>query len=77
MGEEAEKLNKRLAKLLSTKRKISYSDAISFIRRKLRFSILKTSLIALRGFRGHSTTIDNKIPEDVDIDLIPSGQLHF
>ena len=47
MGKEAEIFHKRLATLLSIKRSISYSDAISYIRRRLRFSILRTSLIAL------------------------------
>ena len=75
MGEEAAKFNKRLATLLSIKRNISYSDAMSFIRRKLRFSILRTSLIALRGFRGH--IVDQSILEDSDLNLIPSGHLHF
>ena len=29
-----------------------YSDVVSFISRRLRFDLLKTTLIALRGFRG-------------------------
>ena len=75
MGKEAETFNKRLATLLSLKRNISYSDAISFVRRKIRFSILRTSLIALRGYRG--PVVDQQINEDSDIDLIPRNNLHF
>ena len=52
MGEEAAAFNKRLASLLSEKKGNSYSDTISFIRRRLRFCILRTTLVALRGFRG-------------------------
>ena len=76
MGKEADKFHKRLATLLSMKRNISYSEAISFIRRRLRFSILRTSLIALRGFRGNTPTLNN-IREDSDIDLIPSLAMHY
>jgi len=76
MGKEADKFHKRLATLLSIKRNVSYSEAISFIRRRLRFSILRTSLIALRGFRGSPST-SNKINEDRDIDFIPSMSMHF
>ena len=75
MGKEAESFNKRMATLLSIKRNISYSDAISFVRRKLRFSILRTSLIALRGYR--RPVVNQQINEDSDIDLIPRNNLHF
>ena len=75
MGKEAERFHKRLATLLSNKRNISYSDAMSFIRRKLRFSILRTSLIALRGYRRKPVIQD--LNEDSDIDLIPNVIMHF
>ena len=75
MGNEAEIFNKRLATLLSIKRNISYSEAIAFVRRKLRFSILRTSLIALRGYRGQN--MNQNIAEDSDIDLIPKNNLYF
>ena len=75
MDREAESFNKRLATLLSLKRNISYSDAISFVRRKLHFSILITSLIALRGYRG--PVVDQQINEGSYIDLIPRNNLHF
>ena len=75
MGNEADRFNKRLATLISIKRSISYSEAITFIRRKLRFSILKTSLIALRGYRGQK--ISHNIGEESDIDLIPKDNLYF
>ena len=75
MGKEAESFHKKLATLLSLNRNISYSDAMSFVRRKLRFSILRTSLIALRGYRG--STVNQEIHEDSDLDLIPKNNLHF
>ena len=67
-GKEATALNKRLALLLSQKRSISYGDAISFVRRSIRFSILKTTLIALRGFRGKSW--EKLMDENSNLDLI-------
>ena len=72
MGQEANKLNKRIASLIAIKRDNLYSDAVSFIRKRLRFMILKTTLIALRGFKGkqhpHGPPKDLS---DIDINLIP------
>ena len=70
MGEEAAAFNKRLASLLSEKKGNSYSDTISFIRRRLRFCILKTTLVAIRGFRGRKQP--DALPiEGMDFNLIP------
>ena len=52
MGPECERLNKRLAELISLKRKQSYSDVITYIRKRLRFALLKATLIAVRGYKG-------------------------
>ena len=51
MGSEAFNFHKRLAERISVKRNEAYDDVITYIRRKLRFSILRTSLIAVRGTR--------------------------
>ena len=71
MGKEAESFHKRLATLISNKRNILYSEAMSYIRRRLRFCLLKATLMALRGFRkpSHSTV---GISPNTDINLIPS-----
>ena len=61
MAPECEKLNKRLAELLAAKRKERYADVIAYIRKRLRFSLLKATLIALRGYRGpqnHTSAIE-------------------
>ena len=71
-GPEAENFQKRLATLLASKRSIPYSDAISYVRRRLRFSILRTTLIAIRGFRGPKV-IQHNPSEDVDINLLPKS----
>ena len=55
MAPECEKLNKRIAELLAAKRKERYADVIAYIRKRLRFSLLKATLIAIRGYRGPET----------------------
>ena len=57
MGKEAEAFHKRIATLISNKRGTPYSDTISHIRRKLRFSILRTTLAAIRGQRKSSPMV--------------------
>ena len=52
MGLEAEKLLKRMAVKISYKRNENYCHTISFLRRRYRFDLLRTCVIALRGFRG-------------------------
>ena len=68
-GMEADRFNKRLATLIANKRNLSYSDAISYVRRRIRFSILRTTLIAIRGFRG--SALKRNMPENTDINLMP------
>ena len=43
---------KRIAERVARKILQRYSYMVSFIRRRLRFDLLKTTLIALRGYRG-------------------------
>ena len=52
MAPECERLNKRLAELIAAKRKEKYADVIAYIRKRLRFALLKATLVALRGYRG-------------------------
>ena len=68
-------LHKRLATLISTKRGVPYSAAISHIRCKLRFSILKSTLTAIRGYRGTIRTWGDGI--NSDINLIPQERQFF
>ena len=55
MGVEAERFHKRLARLISTKRNEEYASVIGYIRTRLRFCLLKSVLVSLRGVRGKST----------------------
>ena len=51
MGGEMDKLVRRLAMKISNKRGERYSDTVGFIRRRIRFDLLRTCVISLRGFR--------------------------
>ncbi len=52
MGKEATKFFKRLALLISEKRKENYSQVLNHIRTRLRFCLLRSTLMAIRGVRG-------------------------
>ena len=52
MGPEATRYHKRVAELISSKRGEMYSDVVNHIRTRIRFSLLKSVLIAVRGERG-------------------------
>ena len=71
MGPECEKFNKRLAELIAIKRKESYADVITYIRKRLRFALLRSTLIALRGYRGQ-----NAVRKNVDLSEVAFNLLH-
>ena len=77
MGKEAERLVKRLAQKMEASSGQRYSDAVSFLRKRLRFELLKTSVIALRGDRGarlrNNFNQNNDIVSDLDLNLEPFG----
>ena len=52
VGPECNSVLKRVAHLIADKRGEEYSHVINFIRTKLRFSLLKSTLMAVRGNRG-------------------------
>ncbi|KAG1676028.1 Methyltransferase-like protein 23 [Nymphon striatum] len=70
MGREAQKLLKILAERTELKTGQSYSDAMGFMRKRLRFELLKTTIIALRGYRGKRTDGIMDIG-DLDLNLEP------
>ena len=69
MGRECSKFYSRLAEMIAEKRNISTSEAVSFVRTRTSFSLLRSMLIYLHGSR--SIKQDNDISE-VDIELINS-----
>ena len=67
IGKEADKLIRRMAERMSAKRGETDSSAVSFLRKIFRFDLLKTCIIALRGYKKPSNT-PAKI-ETLDMDL--------
>ena len=49
-----------------------YSDAVGYIRKRLRFEILRTTVISLRGDRGARKNIVDI--NSLDLNLEPQGQ---
>ena len=54
MGPEADRFHQRLATLISVKRNETYASVVNFIRTRLRFCLLKSVLMSIRGVRGRS-----------------------
>ena len=70
MGPECQKLNKRVAELIAIKRKEQYSSVMMHVRTRLRFALLKSTLVALRGFRGQRKNGEGEVG-DIAYNLIP------
>ena len=70
-GPQATRYHKRLAEKISAKRKEDYSDVLGYMRKRIRFSLLRSALVAIRGERGKrsgfakpiAATSFNLIPE--------------
>ena len=77
MGPRCTEVVRKLAQKIADKRQESYSDVMNFIRTKLRFSLLRSVLIAIRGERGKRTAREphlgliafNMIPEAKDYEV--------
>ena len=69
-GPEADRLHKRIATLLSRKKKESYADVLHHIRTCLSFALLKSILVSLRGVRGIPKE-KNPPLTDISFNLIP------
>ena len=54
MGKEAQRHHKRIASLIAAKKNEDYADVMNYVRTRLRFSVLKSILTAVRGVRGKS-----------------------
>lgn len=73
MGPECLKFNKRIAEKTAEKQKENYSHVMMHIRTRLRFALLKSTLIGLRGFRGKRSKSWEE-EEDIDYNLIPQSR---
>ena len=77
MGPRATGFLKRLSHLIADKRGEQYADVMGFLRTKLRFSLLRSVLIAVRGERGKPSSREpfmgmvpfNMIPDKENYDI--------
>ena len=70
---EAQKLLKRMAFMISQKKKEVYADVMQHLRTKIRFTLLKATLIAIRGYRGPARSNEEAKVDDIDFNLIPTA----
>jgi len=71
MAPECNRVNKRLAEKIAEKRRELYASVITYIRTKLRFALLRSTLAAIRGFRGKRSDVHLQGLTDIDFSLIP------
>ena len=67
MGPQCTKFHKQLALLIADKRHERYSDVMNHMRTRLRFSLLRSILIAIRG----SKRIFDQDLSNVALNMIP------
>ena len=75
MGPECLKLNKRIAEKTSEKTNELYSQVMMHVRTRLRFAMLKSTLVGLRGYRGRKAKAWDE-EEDVAYNLIPYNRCY-
>ena len=71
MGPESTKYHKKVAELIAAKRGEPYPDVMNYIRTGIRFSLLKSVLIAVRGERGKRRRAGPAPLSDLSLNLIP------
>ena len=71
MSNECTALFRRVAGLMARKSKDKYADVLRHIRVRTRVALLKSTLIALRGFRGKPQNREDPI-EDITFSMIPT-----
>ena len=74
MGVEAHKIIKQIATLIADKKKEKYSDVVNHIRTRLRFSLLRSVLIAIRGVRGKSRKGEITPISALSFNLLDNGE---
>ena len=66
MGRECKKFYARLAEMIAGKRKEEYCITMSWLRRKLSFSLMKSILLCVRGSRGRKSN-DVNVTENIEM----------
>jgi len=70
MAPECNRVNKRLAEKIAEKCREPYASVIMYIRTKLRFALLRSTLAAIRGCRGKRSDVHLQDLTDIDFSLI-------
>ena len=70
MAPECTKFHKKIAEHISRKTKEEYSHVMSHLRTRLRFTLLRSTLVAIRGERGKSRNSKENIT-DLSFNMIP------
>ena len=73
MAPECARFNKRLAELISAKSGETYSHVMRHIRTRMRFALLRATLIAIRGSRGKSRVEAELDLEEISFNLVPQA----
>ena len=73
MGPECARMNKRLAELIANKKGEAYSHVMKHIRTRLRFALLRCTLVAVRGSRGKARDQEEDNVGDISFNLVPQG----
>ena len=63
MAQECTRYHKKVAELISTKTREDYSKVMSHLRTRIRFTLLKSTLLAIRGERGRPRKSAYRISE--------------
>ena len=71
MGDETKKYHRRIASLISAKTNQEYAEVIEYMRTRIRFNLLKSILVSLRGIRGKRRNASREL-SDVSFNLIPN-----
>ena len=74
MGPECERFNKRLAELMAKKRGETYSNVMRHIRTRLRFALLRATIVAVRGSRGKTNEDEEDDVAEISFNLVPQAQ---
>ena len=75
-GNECDRLNKRLAELISIKKKEQYCHVVAHVRTRLRFALLKSTLTAIRGYRGKADSSQEASVGEISFNLIPQERCY-
>ena len=75
MSKECKTYHSRLAQLIATKKGEQYHSTIAWIRAKTCFSLLRSSLVCLRGSRTIKRNINDLSNLDIDIQVVESNIL--